>query len=186
MKQVISVLGDRDVEKNSFKYELGYRISKALVDNGYRVLNGGVGTLSRVVYEGAVSSSQYTEGCVISIVPGFDPSVALEASDIQIATGLDEYRNVITANTDAVVAIGGGAGTLTDIAMAWMLKRLIICLKADGWSGELAGRRIDSRIRYRNIEEDQCFPANDEIDVINILAKYLSRYGRRHHGIPKG
>ena len=185
MKQVISVLGDRTVEKNSVKWELGYRISKSLVDHGYRVLNGGIGTLSMAVYEGAVSSSQYTEGCVVSIVPGFDPGIALDTSDIQIATGLDEYRNVITANTDAIVAIGGGAGTLSEIAFAWMLKRLIICLKVDGWSGELAGRKIDHRIRYQNIVEDQCFPARDEIEVVNLLSKYLHRYDRRHHGIPK-
>lgn len=185
MKKVISVLGDRNVEKNSLKWELGYRISKALVDHGYRVLNGGIGSLSRAVYQGAVSSNQYTEGCVVSIVPGFDPSIALDTSDIQIATGLDEYRNVITANTDAIVAIGGGAGTLSEIAIAWMLKRMIICLKVDGWSGELAGRKIDRRVRYQNIEEDQCFPASDEIDVVNILSKYLHRYDRRHRGIPK-
>jgi uncharacterized protein (TIGR00725 family) len=185
MKQVISILGDRNVEKDSIKYELGYKTSKALVDHGFRVLTGGIGTLARAVYQGAISSRHYTEGCVISIVPGFDPGSALETSDIQIATGLDEYRNVINANTDAVVAIGGGAGTLSEIAMAWMLKRLIICLKVDGWSGELAGRKIEHRIRYRDIEEDQCFPANDEIDVINILAKYLGRYDKRHHGIPK-
>lgn len=185
MKQVISILGDRNIEKDSIKWELGYRISKSLVDNGYRVLHGGIGTLSRAVYEGAVSSSQYIEGCVISIVPGFDPSIASNNSDIQIATGLDEYRNVITANTDAIVAIGGGAGTLSEIALAWMLKRLIICLKVDGWSGELAGRKIDHRVRYQNIEEDQCFPASDETEVMDILYNYLHRYDRRHHGIPK-
>ncbi|MDA8143682.1 MAG: hypothetical protein M0T81_06830 [Thermoplasmatales archaeon] len=185
MKQVISVLGDRDVEKNSLKWELAYKISKTLVDHGYRVLTGGVGSLSRAVYEGAIRSSQYTEGCVVSIVPGFDPNIALHTSDIQIATGLDEYRNVITANTDAVVAIGGGAGTLSEIAFAWMLKRFIICLKVDGWSGELAGRKIDRRVRYQNIDEDQCFPARDEIDVVSLLTKYLHRYDRRHSGIPK-
>ncbi len=185
MKQVISVLGDRNVVQNSLKWDLGYKISKSLVDHGYRVLHGGIGILSKAVYEGAVSSSKYTEGCVISIVPGFDPSMALENSDIQIATGLDEYRNVITANTDAIVAIGGGAGTLSEIALAWMLKRLIICLKVDGWSGELAGRKIDHRVRYENLEEDQCFPASDENDVIDILSNYLHRYDRRHHGIPK-
>ena len=185
MKQIISVLGDRNVEKNSIKWELGYRISKSLVDHGYRVLTGGIGSLTMAVYDGAVSSSHYTEGCVLSIVPGFDPSVGFDTSDIQIATGLDEYRNVITANTDAIVAIGGGSGTLSEIAFAWMLKRLIICLKVDGWSGELAGRKIDNRIRYPGIAEDQCFPASDEIEVVNLLSKYLHRYDRRHHGIPK-
>ena len=184
MKQIISVLGDRDVEKGSIKWELAQRISRSLVDNDYRILTRGIGSLSKAVYEGATSSKRYVEGCVISIVPGFDPGVAYGLSDIQIPTGLDEYRNVITANADAVVAIGGGAGTLSEIAFAWSLKRLIICVYADGWSRELAGRKIDHRVRYQDIEEDQCFPARDERDVIDILSRYISRYNRRHHGIP--
>ncbi len=184
MKQVISMVGDRDVERESPKWELVTGISRALVDHGYRVLTGGVGSFSRVVFEGAKMSLQYVEGCVISIVPGFDPSVAYDSSDIQIATGLDEHRNVITANSDAVIAIGGGAGTLSEIAFAWSLKRLIICVKVDGWSRELAGRRIDPRVRYPDIEEDQCFPADTESDVISLLLKYLHLYNRRHHGIP--
>lgn len=185
MKQVISMLGDRDVEKGSHKWELAIRVSKTLVDHGYRVITGGIGSFSRAVYEGALTSGRYEEGCVISILPGFDPSVAYDSSDIQIATGLDEHRNVITANSDAVIAIGGGAGTLSEIALAWALKRLVICVMADGWSRELAGRRIDSRVRYPDIEEDQCFPADDEVDVMDILSKYLHRYNRRHHGIPR-
>ncbi len=185
MKHVISVIGDRDVEEGSIKWEFARRISKSLVDNDYRVLTGGTGSLSRAVYEGVISSNRYVEGCVISIVPGFDPDVASGSSDIQIATGLDEHRNVITANTDAVVAIGGGAGTLSEIAFAWSLKRLIICVNADGWSRELAGRKIDHRVRYPDIEEDQCFPASDEREVIDILSRYISRYNRRHHGIPE-
>ncbi len=184
MKRIVSVLGDRKVEKGSLKWELAYKISRSLVDHGYMIVSGGIGSLSKAVYEGAVSSEKYSGRDVISIIPGFDPSAALETSDIQIATGLDEYRNAITANTDAIVAIGGGAGTLSEIAFAWMLKRLIICVKVEGWSGELAGRRIDQRVRYHDIGEDQCFPADNETDVINILLKYLNRYDRRHRGIP--
>jgi uncharacterized protein (TIGR00725 family) len=185
MKKVISMLGDRDIDKGSHKWELAVRISKTLVDHGYRIITGGVGSFSQAVYKGALTSDKYEEGYVISILPGFDPSVAFDSSDIQIATGLDEYRNVITANSDAVIAIGGGAGTLSEIAFAWALKRLIICLMAEGWSNELAGRRIDNRVRYSDIEEDQCFPAEDEKDVLDILSKYLPRYNRRHHGIPR-
>ena len=184
MKQIISLVGDRNVEEGSRKQNLAIEISKALIDNGYRVLTGGVGTFSNAVYKGALKSEQYIEGSVISIVPGFDPTIAYGSSDIQIATGLDEYRNVITANCDAVVAIGGGAGTLSEISFAWSLKRLIICVNVDGGSKELSGRKIDDRIRYPDIMEDQCFPADNATDVIYILSKYISLYNKRHHGIP--
>lgn len=182
---MISVLGDRDIQEGSDKWELTLKISKSLIDHGYRILTGGIGSLSRAVYKGATSSSNYAEGCVVSIVPGFDPSPAFQSSDIQIATGLDEYRNVITANSDAIIAIGGGAGTLSELAFAWSLKRLIICINIDGWSGKLAGKKIDHRKRYPEIEEDQCFSADSDHDVIDLLIKYLPRYNKRHKGIPK-
>lgn len=185
MRYLISILGDREVERGSQKWTLAFNISRSLVENGYRIITGGVGTLSKATYEGALSSSKYTDGSVIAILPGFDPQIAAETSGIQISTGLDEYRNIINANSDAVIAIGGGAGTLSEIAFAWSLKRLIICMKVDGWSGELAGRRIDKRVRYPNVNEDKCYPADNEREVLDLLYRYLPIYQKRHHGIPR-
>ncbi len=184
MKHLTSIIGDRDVEENGIKWNLARNISRALVDRDYRIVTGGVGSLARAVYEGAKSSKNRVDGSVIAILPGFDPSIAINTSDIQIATGLDEYRNVITANSDAVIAIGGGAGTLSEISYAWALKRLIICLDVDGWSGRLGGKTIDHRIRYPEIKNDQCFPARNENDVLSILSDYLLLYSRRHKRIP--
>jgi predicted Rossmann-fold nucleotide-binding protein len=44
-----------------------------------------------------------------------------------------------------VIALDGGAGTLSEIAMAWQLGRPVIALTATGWAGELAGRCLDAR-----------------------------------------
>ena len=80
------------------------------------------------------------------------------SADIVIATGLDIYRNVIVANSDAVIAVGGGAGTLAEMSNAWPLKRLMIAFSnVDGWSGKVADTRLDHRIRYPEIEEDRVF-----------------------------
>jgi uncharacterized protein (TIGR00725 family) len=184
MKFLVSIVGDRDVKEGDAKYDKAFRIPRALVDHGYRIVTGGIGSMAKVVYKGARTSSHYREGVVLSIVPGFDPSVARGSSDIQIATGLDEYRNLIVANSDAIVAIGGGAGTLSEIALAWSLKRLIICMRVDGWSGRLAGKKVDERIRYPEIRDDQCFPADNEDDVLDILSRNLPVYCKRHQGIP--
>lgn len=184
MKRIISIVGDRNVEKGSKKWNLAYSIAEKIIDEGYRIMTGGVGTLAEAVYEGAKASKKYTDGSVIAILPGFDPNAAEKSADIGIATGLDVYRNVIIANSDAVIAIGGGAGTLSEISYAWSLKRLIICLAVDGWSGFLAGNKIDNRVRYGRIEEDQCFRANDKTDVVEILRKNLNYYSKRHNGIP--
>lgn len=54
----------------------------------------------------------YREGDTIAILPGEDPSAASRHADIVICTGLGSYRNGIVGRADAVVAVGGGAGTL--------------------------------------------------------------------------
>lgn len=184
MKRIISIVGDRDVEKGSKKWNLAYSIAEKIVDEGYRIMTGGVGTLAEAVYMGAMASKNHTDGTVIAVLPGFDSLAAEKSADIAITTGLDEYRNLIVANSDALVAIGGGAGTLSEISFAWSLKRLVICLQTDGWSGELAGKRIDHRTRYQNIKEDRCFPAGNAEEVFQTLSEYIDRYDKRHKGIP--
>ncbi len=52
----------------------------------------------------------------------------------------------MVASADAVVAVGGGAGTLSEIALAWQFGKPIIALDlGEGWSAELAGRAVDGR-----------------------------------------
>jgi uncharacterized protein (TIGR00725 family) len=64
-----------------------------------------------------------------------------------VSTGLGWARNVITAIAgDVILAIGGAAGTLSEIAFAWMYDRPIIALSpGGGWAARLAGECIDHR-----------------------------------------
>lgn len=87
---------------------------------------------------------------------------------------------MLVANSDAVIAVGGGAGTLSEIAFAWSLKRLVLGYRMDGWSGKLAGTRIDSRSRYPNLPDDQVYPVDNADEVIRYLAELLPKYRRRH------
>lgn len=186
MKKTISVIGDAFIDEGGSKYKIAYEIGKALVDNGYRVQSGGMKGVMEAAFHGARNSKNYTEGDTVAISPGFDRTCANDYADIVISTGLDIFRNVIVANADAVVAIGGGGGTLSEIASAWTLKRLIIGVTGvDGWAAELAGRKIDSRVRYENIPDDMVYPAKDSDEVIAILKNKLDMYNTYHKGIPK-
>ena len=86
--------------------ELGEKLTTA----GYRIMTGGLGDLPKAIAKGARKSPNYTDGTLIAILPGFDPSIAEDYADIVIATGMDQARNLIIANSDAIIAIGGGAG----------------------------------------------------------------------------
>jgi uncharacterized protein (TIGR00725 family) len=73
--------------------------------------------------------------------------------DIVIATGLErgggrEFSLVLSC--DAIIAIGGGSGTLTEMVIAYQANIPIIAMTGTaGWAEELAGKFIDKRERLR-------------------------------------
>ena len=184
MKKIIAVIGDTHIEQDDEKYRLAFELGKLLIDNGYRVQSGGKSGVMEAVFAGAKTSKKYADGDTIAIVPSFDIGSANQYADIVIATGLDLMRDAIVVNASAVVAIGGGAGTLAELAMAWSLFKLIIAYdNIDGWSAKLAGTRIDDRIRYDNIADDRIYAVKNASDTIKILKNNIDKYTRIHRGI---
>lgn len=182
-KTVISVVGDTHIELGGPKWSIAEELGEKLTTAGYRIVTGGLGDLPKAIAKGARKSPNYLDGVLIAILPGFDPSSAENSADIAIATGFDEARNLIVANSDAVIAIGGGAGTLSEIAYAWSLKRLIIAFDLSGWSSSLAGKRVDERIRYPEIPEDKIYKVTTVDETMNMLRQYLPKYNKRHSHI---
>ncbi|MBN8643682.1 MAG: LOG family protein [Planctomycetes bacterium] len=182
-RKVIAVVGDAVVSAGSPKDVLAEEIGRALVDAGYRVMTGGLGGVMESACRGAKSSSRYAQGDTIGVLPGHDPAEANAHVDIVIPSGLDHVRNSVVAHADAMIAIGGGAGTMSEICLAWIYKRLIIAMRVDGWSGRVAGQRIDDRIRYSDEPDDQVFGADSAEQAIAFLASRLPRYGAQHHGV---
>jgi len=123
--------------------ELGRRA----IDAGFRLVTGGLGGVMAAASQGARGAGGYREGSIIGILPGLDRSAANEWVDIVIPTGMQLARNVlVVATADVVVALGGGSGTLSEIALAWQLGRPVIALRGTGgWADEVAGRSIDDR-----------------------------------------
>jgi hypothetical protein len=52
---------------------------------------------------------------------------------------------VLVSTADVVVAIGGGAGTLSELAAAWQLGKPVVAVGDAGWAGRIAGQAIDGR-----------------------------------------
>ena len=125
---------------------------------------------------GAARSGAHGSGSVIGLLPGHDPAAANPYVDVALATGLGHARNLIVAHAAAVVAIGGGAGTLSELAFAWIHRRLIIAFRVPGWSGRLAGTRIDDRVRFRSIPDDQVFGVDTPEEAMEILHRRLAQY----------
>ncbi|NUN13832.1 MAG: TIGR00725 family protein [Myxococcales bacterium] len=182
-RAMIAVIGDGHLPESDRRIHLAYECGKLLVDRGFRIVTGGLGGVMRAASWGATSSAHYQPGDVIGVLPGHNPEDANEYVDIVVATGFDVARNLVVANADAVIAIGGGAGTLSEIAIAWQLHRLIVGLRVDGWSGELADRRVDARIRYPDIVDDRVYGADGPEDAVRHIWERLPLYQRRHRGV---
>jgi len=93
-------------------------------------------------------------GDTVGILPGTESSLANPYVNIPIATGLGQIRNGLVALAHSVVVVGGKAGTMSEVALAWSAKRLGISLRHfPGGSQNIAEKSLDHRRRYHNIPE---------------------------------
>lgn len=116
MKTHIGVLGPNTTSDK--EYALGIEVGRCIAEAGAVLFCGGLGGMMQAAAEGAKSAGGQTVG----ILPGDDKTDANEFIDIAIPTGLGAYRNAMLVNScDAVIAIHGAYGTLSEIAFALRL-----------------------------------------------------------------
>ena len=145
-KSLIGVLGDNRIPDGDPRGPLAEALGEALIDGGYRIACGGMGGVMNAVCRGARRSARYQGGDIVGILPDQDASRVNDYVDIAIPTGLGLARNSIIALSDAVIGLGGGSGTLSEMAFAWQFNRLVIGMRTEtGWSGKLADAPIDGR-----------------------------------------
>ncbi|HLM17953.1 MAG TPA: TIGR00725 family protein [Acidimicrobiia bacterium] len=90
-------------------------VGRLLAERGAVVVCGGLGGVMEAAARGAAT----TGGTVIGILPGTDRAAANRHVSVAIATGMGEMRNALVVRAaDAVVAVGGAYGTLSEIAFA--------------------------------------------------------------------
>lgn len=123
-------------------------VGEGAVDAGFRLLTGGQGGVMEAASRGARKSAKYREGDVVGIVPESDAGSANPYCDVVIPSGMGHARNVlVVASANVIVAVGGCAGTLSEMALGWQLGKPIVGLKLPGWSGVLADQQVDARRR---------------------------------------
>ncbi|CAG1066088.1 pyrimidine/purine-5'-nucleotide nucleosidase [uncultured bacterium] len=123
-RPLIAVIGSglEDESLNALAFEVGALIAEA----GFALVNGGLGGVMAASARGAKSKG----GLTIGILPGLDASAANQYIDVPIPTGLGEMRNLlIVRSAAAAVAIGGGYGTLSEIALALKASKPVIGLR---------------------------------------------------------
>ena len=186
IKPVIAIIGDANIDEHEDKRAFAEEMGKRIIDSGFRLQTGGMGGVMEAAGKGARSSGRWQDGDIISIIPGFDPAEAHQYSDIVIPTGLGHARNMLVVQADAVVAIGGGPGTLSEMAFAWNYSRLIVAKRGSGCAGKLADTSLDERRkRYEDIPNDRVYGADSPEEAMELLLTLMPLYQKRTSCTPK-
>jgi uncharacterized protein (TIGR00725 family) len=124
------------------------RVGAALAEAGVVLVCGGLGG----VMEAACRGAQAKGGVTVGILPGSDRHMANSHVGVAIATGLGEARNaIVVTSADAVIAIGGEFGTLSEIALALRARRPVIGL--DTWELRRHGQVADGVLPAADADE---------------------------------
>lgn len=126
MKRIIGVMGGSSCTPE--EYELARAVGRLVAGRGFVLLCGG----GSGVMEAAAAGAKEAGGLTVGILPGSDASESPANAHIDIAlfTGLSDARNAVNVkSSEAVIAIGGGHGTLSEIALALRNGRPVIALR---------------------------------------------------------
>ena len=114
--------GSCDAATYALARDIGYRIGQ----KGWILICGGLGG----VMEAAAQGCNEAGGMTVGILPGLNVSDANEYIRLAIPTGLGEARNALVVRASkALVAISGGYGTLSEIALALKIGKPVVGLK---------------------------------------------------------
>jgi uncharacterized protein (TIGR00725 family) len=110
-----------------------HRLGRLIAERGWILLNGGrnVGVMAA-----SARGAREAGGTVIGILPGRDTHDASDDLDFAVVTGMGDARNVINVlSSDVVIACPGGAGTMSEIALALKNGKHVILLGRGPESG---------------------------------------------------
>jgi hypothetical protein len=138
-KRFIAVIGGSQCSKK--EAQMAEEVGRELARRGAILVCGGLGGIMRAACKGASAAG----GTTVGILPGESRQSANPYVQIPIVTGLGEARNVIVVKSaQAVIAIGGSYGTLSEISHA--LKNGIPLIGLNTWSISRNGRQDKSII----------------------------------------
>jgi uncharacterized protein (TIGR00725 family) len=120
--------------------EMAHRLGRLIASHGHILICGGLGGVMEAVCCGAREAG----GLTVGILPG-ERQQANSCVSIAVATGMGHARNVIIVKSaDAVIALPGELGTLSEMALALKMNKPVISL--DSWD-------ICGALKAKNPEE---------------------------------
>lgn len=143
---IIGVIGGGDITEEIRR--LAEEVGRGIAENDAILISGGRGGVMEMACKGAKEANGLTGG----VLPTMDPEDANPYVDVRIPTGMGYARNVIIAlASDALIAIGGRYGTLSEISHALNLGKKVIGLET--WNLELVDEHCEDFVTAKDAEE---------------------------------
>ena len=124
-RRLISVIGAGSADPALGR--LAYRVGALLAARGFGVVCGGLGGVMAEACRGAAENNGFTLG----ILPGTDPAAANPHCRVVVPTSLGQGRNLLVILAgEGALAVGGAAGTLSEIGHALKAGKPVVSLKS--------------------------------------------------------
>ena len=157
---IIGVMGGGAASPNDL--EIAYQLGGLIAQNGWVLLNGG---RRAGIMEASAKGAKSLGGLTVGILPDESRRSTSAFIDIPVLTGMGNARNCINVlSSDVVVACPGGAGTLSEIALALKVRRPVILLNFN------TGNAFDSYT-----EQGLLHHATTPEAVVELIKKLLKR-----------
>jgi len=163
----IGIIGPNNKICSKELYDFGVQLGRQIATKDRTFVCGGLGGFMEAVCKGIKQSAETFNGQTVGFLPDDTSNNANPFIDTAVPTGQGIARNIIIVRTaDILIAAGGGAGTLSEIAFAWQLKKTVLCVTLfDGWAKELAGKKLDNR------QSGLLVPVNSIEEIVNHLTQ---------------
>ena len=121
---VISVFGSSRIPPDGPEYREAYAVGRLLAEAGYVVCNGGYSGTMEAVSRGAKEAGGRTIGITVDVFGGRSPNPYI---DEEIGTSTLLLRlDKLTEVADGYIVLGGGIGTLLEMALVWNLQLMAV------------------------------------------------------------
>ena len=141
----IGVIGYNQDKSNEITNKIAYEVGTEIAKTGAILICGGLGG----VMEHACKVAKEHGGLTVGIIPQEEVHFANKFCDVVIATGIGYARDfVVATSADGIIAVGGGVGTLIELCVGYMLKKILVTIPISGGTARnFGGRYLDDRKR---------------------------------------
>ncbi len=137
----VAVIGSGSAQTAAESLAAAEEVGRGLAEAGATLLCGGLGGVMEAACRGAAGAG----GRTIGILPGGARAEGNRWLDVAIPTGLGEARNAVIARAaDALIAVAGAFGTLSEIALALQMGKPVVGLRT--WELAQDGHAVDAVI----------------------------------------